>query len=211
MQFVQVLAPVAGTKAGDYWYVTTAGTTGSVSFNIGDVIIAKINAASTSSAADWIQLEVNRDQATESVLGLAEIATQAETATATASPAFAASTLNASLSESATATDAQSAIATMLAAIAEIATGTDSQDRGLLITASVSETATGTDVVSVITSVNATVAELASGLDAYGKLKILNVYPDGLQLNVYAGNVLVWGTIPTDQTPPDPDWQNIPT
>lgn len=72
-------SPVAGTKAGDYWYVTTAGTTGGVAFNVGDVIIAKINNASTSSAADWIQLEVNRDQATESVLGLVEIATQAET------------------------------------------------------------------------------------------------------------------------------------
>jgi hypothetical protein len=72
-------SPVAGTKAGDYWYVTTAGTTGGVAFNVGDVIIAKINAASTSSAADWIQLEVNRDQATETVLGLVEIATQAET------------------------------------------------------------------------------------------------------------------------------------
>lgn len=72
-------SPVAGTKAGDYWYVTTAGTTGSVAFNVGDVIIAKINAASTTSAADWIQLEVNRDQATETVLGLVEIATQTET------------------------------------------------------------------------------------------------------------------------------------
>lgn len=76
-------APVSGTKAGDYWYVTTAGTTGGVAFTVGDVIIAKINAASTSSAADWIQLEVNRDQATESALGLAEIATQAETDTGT--------------------------------------------------------------------------------------------------------------------------------
>lgn len=72
-------SPVAGTKAGDYWYVTTAGTTGGVAFNVGDVVIAKINNASTSSAADWIQLEVNRDQATETVLGLVEIATQAET------------------------------------------------------------------------------------------------------------------------------------
>lgn len=71
--------PVAGTKKGDYWYVTTAGTTGGVAFNVGDVIIAKIDAASTSSAADWIQLEVNRDQATETTLGVAEIATQAET------------------------------------------------------------------------------------------------------------------------------------
>ena len=71
--------PVAGTKKGDYWYVTVAGTVDGESFNIGDMIVAKINSASTSSKADWIRLEVNRDQATETVLGLAEIATQAET------------------------------------------------------------------------------------------------------------------------------------
>lgn len=71
-------SPVAGTKAGDYWYVTVAGTTGGAAFNVGDVIIAKINSASTSTATDWIQLEVNRSQATEITLGVAEIATQAE-------------------------------------------------------------------------------------------------------------------------------------
>ena len=76
-------APVAGTKAGDYWYVSVAGTTGGVAFNIGDVVVAKINNASTSSAADWIQLEVNRDQATTTVLGLVFLATNAETQTGT--------------------------------------------------------------------------------------------------------------------------------
>lgn len=81
-------SPVAGTKAGDYWYVSVAGTTGSVVFNVGDVIIAKINSASTSSAADWIQLEVNRDQATESVLGVSRIATQTETNTGTNDTAY---------------------------------------------------------------------------------------------------------------------------
>jgi hypothetical protein len=75
--------PVAGTKKGDYWYVSVAGTTGGVAFNIGDVIIATINAASTTLASEWIKLEVNRDQATESVLGVARIATQAETNTGT--------------------------------------------------------------------------------------------------------------------------------
>lgn len=75
--------PVAGTKKGDYWYVTVAGTTGGVSFNVGDVIIAKIDGASTTLATDWIQLEVNRDQATETALGVAELATQAETNTGT--------------------------------------------------------------------------------------------------------------------------------
>ena len=80
--------PVAGTKKGDYWYVSVAGTVGGVAFNIGDVIIAKIDAASTTLASDWIQLEVNRDQATESVLGVARIATQTETNTGTNDTAY---------------------------------------------------------------------------------------------------------------------------
>jgi hypothetical protein len=73
--------PVAsgGTMAGDYWYVTVAGTTGGVTFNVGDVIIAKVNGASTTNAADWIALEVNRDQATETTLGVIKLATQALT------------------------------------------------------------------------------------------------------------------------------------
>lgn len=76
-------SPVSGTKAGDYWYVTVAGTTGGVAFNVGDVIIAKVNSASTSTASDWIQLEVNRDQATTTVLGLVQLATDAEVQTGT--------------------------------------------------------------------------------------------------------------------------------
>lgn len=71
------------TKKGDYWYVTVAGTTGGVAFAVGDVIIAKIDNASTTLASDWIQLEVNRDIATETTPGIAEIATQAETNTGT--------------------------------------------------------------------------------------------------------------------------------
>jgi hypothetical protein len=99
----------------------------------------------------------------------------------------------------------------MFAAIAEIATGSDQSDRGLLVTVSVSESATGNATATAVRSFNVSVVELASGLDAYGKLKIANVYPTGLQLTVSVGNVLVWGTIPTDQTPPDPNWQVIPT
>ena len=75
--------PVAGTKKGDYWYVSVAGTTGGVAFNVGDVIIAKVDGASTSLASDWIQLEVNRDQATESTLGVIKLATQTQTNTGT--------------------------------------------------------------------------------------------------------------------------------
>ena len=66
-------------------------------------------------------------------------------------------------------------------------------------------------MATATTSVKATVAELASGLDAYGKVKDANVYPAGIQLTVYVGQVLVWGTIPTGQTPPAPDWTEIPT
>ncbi len=68
--------------------MSVAGTTGGVAFNVGDVIIAKIDSASTSSAADWIQLEVNRDQATESVLGVSRIATQTEVNTGTNDTAY---------------------------------------------------------------------------------------------------------------------------
>lgn len=72
-----------GTKKGDYWFVSVAGTVGGVSFNIGDVIIAKIDNASTTLASDWIQLEVNRDQATETVLGVIRLATQSQVNTGT--------------------------------------------------------------------------------------------------------------------------------
>ena len=76
--------PVAGTKAGDYWLVTTAGTVDGIAFNVGDVLVAKVNAASVSTyAGNWFSLEVNRDQATESILGLVTLATQTEVNTGT--------------------------------------------------------------------------------------------------------------------------------
>lgn len=70
--------PVAsgGTMKGDYWYVTVAGTTYGLTFNVGDVIIAAVNGASTTNPLDWIALEVNRDQATETTLGVIKLATQ---------------------------------------------------------------------------------------------------------------------------------------
>lgn len=72
-----------GTKKGDYWYVTSAGTVQGVILNIGDVLIANIDNASPTSSADWIFLESNRDQATETVLGVIKLATQAQTNTGT--------------------------------------------------------------------------------------------------------------------------------
>jgi len=75
--------PEPGTFKGDYWYVTVAGTVDGIPFNVGDVIIAKIDNASTTDNTDWIQLETNRDQATETILGLVRLATSGETQTGT--------------------------------------------------------------------------------------------------------------------------------
>jgi hypothetical protein len=113
-------APVAGTKAGDYWYVTVAGTVDSEPFNVGDVVVAKVNAASTSLKSDWIRLEVNRDQATTTVLGLVYLATNAETQAGTDSNK---AVTPASLS-SRTATETRTGIAE-IATDAETAAGTD--------------------------------------------------------------------------------------
>jgi hypothetical protein len=112
--------PVSGTKKGDYWYVTTAGTTGGIVFNVGDVIIANKNAASTSSAADWIALEVNRGQASTTVLGLVTLATDAEVQTGTDSnKAITPSSLSAR-----TATETRTGLAE-IATQAEVGAGTD--------------------------------------------------------------------------------------
>lgn len=109
-----------GTKKGDYWYVTTPGTTAGVAFNTGDVIIAKVNGASVSTSADWIQLEVNRDQATTSVLGLVQLATSAEVNTGTdSSKVVTPATLSAR-----TATESRSGLAE-IATDAEVTSGTD--------------------------------------------------------------------------------------
>jgi hypothetical protein len=79
MSFPTNIIPGA-TKKGDYWYATTAGTISSypnsTNVNIGDVMIATINNASQYDASQWIVLETNRDQATESILGLVRIADQ---------------------------------------------------------------------------------------------------------------------------------------
>jgi len=178
--------------------------------NIAETAAAAETFISLNNIMTAVRAEAGTATAVQSFIASTLVASQAETATGT-NTQVAISTVLASISETATATDAQLAITTVLAAIAEIATGSDTNAGGLLILVSVSESATGNGLATATTSVNATVAELASGLDAYGKLKIANVYPAGLQLTVSVGNVLVWGTIPTDQTPPDPNWQNIPT
>ena len=138
------------------------------------------------------------------------LATQAETATGTDTQT-AIGTMLASISDSATATDAPSAIANLLAAIAEISTASDAVNAGRGFFVTVTESAVGSHTQTATARFNGSIQELASGLDAYGRVKDANVYPAGIQLNVYVGQVLVWGTIPTGQTPPAPDWTEIPT
>jgi hypothetical protein len=138
------------------------------------------------------------------------LATQADTATGTDTKT-ASGTMPSSMSELATATDAPSAIANLLAAIAEIATASDEVNAGRGFFVTVTESAVGSHTQTATARFNGSIQELATGLDAYGRVKDANVYPAGIQLNVYVGQVLVWGTIPTGQTPPAPDWTEIPT
>ena len=72
---------------GDAWVVTVAGKIGGAAgkvVNIGDLVVAKADNPGGDEAtvgADWFVLESNRDQATETRLGVARLATQAETYT----------------------------------------------------------------------------------------------------------------------------------
>ena len=117
----------------------------------------------------------------------------------------------ATVAETVTGTDAPSAIANLLAAIAEISTASDSVNGGRGFFVTVTETAAGTATQAVSVAFSGTVQELVSGLDAYSNVKTVNARPDGIQLTVSIGQALVWGTIPTGQTPPAPDWTDIPT
>jgi len=65
---------------GDTFYVTdvTDGNLiGTTVVQVGELLVAKVDGASAD--ADWLFMESNRDQATETVLGMAKIATQALT------------------------------------------------------------------------------------------------------------------------------------
>lgn len=72
-----------GTKKGDYWYVTSDGTVNGVILKVGDVLIANKDNPNVNTTTDWVILQTNVDQATETVPGIAEIATQTETNTGT--------------------------------------------------------------------------------------------------------------------------------
>ena len=76
-------------EAGDSYYITVAGKVGGASgidVNVGDLLVASADNAGGTQASvgsSWFILESNRDQATETIKGVAEIATQAETNTGT--------------------------------------------------------------------------------------------------------------------------------
>lgn len=79
--FPSVTSP-ATIKKGDYWYSTSVGTIFGTSpdpdtvVEIGDVFVAKVDNASAYDYTQWIVLQVNKDQATETTLGLVKIADQ---------------------------------------------------------------------------------------------------------------------------------------
>lgn len=66
-----------GVSRGDQYTVTVAGNFFTTPVEVGDLLIAEIDNATVE--ADWTIVNRNLDQATETVAGIAEIATQVET------------------------------------------------------------------------------------------------------------------------------------
>ena len=65
------------TKKGDYWYVIADGTINQDSYDIGDLIIANMQAAGNN-VNHYIALETNRDKASTTTYGYVKLATQEE-------------------------------------------------------------------------------------------------------------------------------------
>jgi len=76
-------------RAGHSFRISAAGTmaSGAVTVNPEDLVIALVDTP-TDASADWQVIESNRDQATETVLGVARIATSAETTAGTNDVAY---------------------------------------------------------------------------------------------------------------------------
>ena len=66
-------------QAGDSFRMTGADTLGTKDVNVEDLLIALVDGAGATTDADWMVAESNRDQSTETVLGVSKIATQALT------------------------------------------------------------------------------------------------------------------------------------
>ena len=67
---------------GDTFLITAAGTMGTTVVNVGDFLVAKSDAPGQVDA-NWFVLESNRDQATETIKGVAKIATDGQVAAGT--------------------------------------------------------------------------------------------------------------------------------
>ena len=67
-----------GTKKGDFWRVSVAGTVNGIIFGVGDLVQSTKATPSTTDPADWIFIQANVDQATSTALGLVILATQTE-------------------------------------------------------------------------------------------------------------------------------------
>src|SRR5699024_8419308 len=66
------------TTKGDTWVVESSGTVQGEILESGDMIIARTNNPSKTSKSDWIFIQRNIDEATETKAGYIRIATQAE-------------------------------------------------------------------------------------------------------------------------------------
>lgn len=158
----------ANAKKGDYWYVTHQGSVRGVNFHIGDVLIANKTGASVTLPADWIFLEVNRDQASATVLGVVMLATQAEaramTDTTKALTPSNLSDVKASNAETQTGTAADRFVTP-----ASLSSRTATESRtGLAAVATQAEVNAGTDDTKMVTSAKLKV--YAEGLVAvYGR------------------------------------------
>lgn len=67
-----------GNLVGNMWNISAAGTIQTIPVEVGDVLIARVNGASVTNAADWIILQANLTDASETVKGYLRIATTAE-------------------------------------------------------------------------------------------------------------------------------------
>lgn len=72
----------SGANKGDFWYSTGAGDLGTppndATLDVGDVLIANTDGASTTDAGDWVIVETNREQATTDKYGWVRLATTQE-------------------------------------------------------------------------------------------------------------------------------------
>lgn len=62
---------------GDTWRISTAGTLGTTQVNVGDELLALVDAPGQNDT-NWAIFESNRDQATETVKGVVQLATPAQ-------------------------------------------------------------------------------------------------------------------------------------